>query len=32
MADIVRPFFETQVVVTGHRKGKFLYLDEINPA
>ena len=32
MADIVRPFFETQVVVAGHRKGNFLYLDEINPA
>ena len=31
MADIVRPFFEAQVVVAGHKKGRYFYLDEINP-
>ncbi len=31
MADIVRPYFQFNVVVGGHRKGKQLYLDDIRP-
>lgn len=29
MADIVRPFFDAEVIVTGHRKGRFNYLEDI---
>ena len=32
MADIVRPYFDTTVVVVGHRRGTTVYLDEINRA
>ena len=30
MADIVRPFFDSEVVIVGHRKGQHTYLDDIN--
>ena len=32
MSDIVRPLWETEVEVSGTRKGKKLYLDQIRPA
>lgn len=29
MVDVVRPYFDSEVVVNGHQEGRYLYLDEI---